>query len=253
MRTSAVKTFHKSPTAPQQFQSHQETIGRYWFVNWIFFIFWFFGLWRTEKSTAFYVVYQVLMHFTLSFLYTLAMCARLFRIDNTAELVAASGMTLTVVALLVKFINLTYFQRVVTDVLSETETFRLTNAVESKLVRKRMRMFSIISVLYYSMANSSILSSFVAAASSRTLPYAGAYPLDWQHDAVAYWLVYGFQVAGMLMLCSTNVMVELFPGFLMFATSVRMEILAGRLAALNGRSTERSLIDCIKLHQSLLR
>lgn len=238
----------------QQHQLGKKTIGRRGVVTWILLVLWIFGLGRTKNSSPLYLVYQFVMHFVFSFLYTLAMCVRLFQIDNTAELIAACGMTLTLVALVVKFINLNfYYPTIIMDILCDTESFVLVNAVERQLVRERMRFFTIVSIVYYAMANTCILSSFVATGLSKTLPYFGAYPLDWQQNALHYWLVYGFQVAGMLMLCSTNVMIELLPGFCMFITSVRMEILAQRLSALNGRSALQTLVGCIKLHQNLLR
>lgn len=228
-------------------------IGKRRIVKWIMFLFRLLGLWQTDKLSPIYLLYQIVLHFIFSFLYALSLCVRIVQIDNTTELIAASGMTLTVVALLFKFINLCYFRRIIAQILHDNETFVLANAGEREFVRRRMRFFTIVAIGYYSMANSAGASSFVAAALLRKLPFFGSYPLDWQMNEWNYWLVYGYQVAGMFILCNANVTIELLPGYLMFVTSVRLEILAQRLCTLGGRSTEAALMGCVKLHQNLLR
>lgn len=231
-----------------------EPIGRRRIVKWILFLVRLFGLWLPNGGpSALYVAYQIALHSIFSFLYALALCIRMAQLRTATELIAASGMTLTVLALLVKFVNVCHHHRTVARIVHEHETFVMADDGERRFVDSRMKFFTTVAIGYYLMANSAGASSFVAAALTKSLPFYGSYPFDWQHEMGDYWLVYGYQVAGMFILCNANVTIELLPGYLMFLTSVRLELLSKRLCALNGHSTRGALLRCIKVHKNLLR
>ncbi|XP_037041513.1 odorant receptor 94b-like [Bradysia coprophila] len=63
----------------------------------------------------------------------------------------------------------------------------------------------------------------------RQLPFRAWYPIDWRHDERRYWIVYTYQVVGMIMQANLNICIEIFPGYLMYMARVKMEVLSLRL------------------------
>lgn len=190
-----------------------------------------FGLWPHKDSGRPYYYYGLIFHFVFSFAYSAFMVINLFLLDDMNQLPDALYMSLTELALFIKTVN--FFVRVqsMQRMLHEILSFPLRDDGERRLIRERMIFFLKVSIYYYSCANFAIYSSFYSAVVSDEvkLPFYGWYPLDWRNSRIDYWTCYVYQVIGMWITCNLNITIELFPMFLMFMASVKMEILGRRM------------------------
>lgn len=195
-----------------------------------------FGLWPPEHPILrmIYQIYGFIFHCIFSLAYTVFMVINVFILEDMTKITDALYMSLTEVALLVKTMNFFIRAKIMQDMLAQIQSFHLETDEERKLIKDKLKFFLRISIYYYGVAYLGIYSSFYGAAVSKEvrLPYQGWYPLDWQHNNISYWITFAYQSIGMIITCNINITIELFPMFLMFMTSVQMEILGGRLQAI---------------------
>lgn len=232
------------------------------------FVYYFYGLWRTADTSLMYNFYGCALHIFFTFIYTITMCARLVQLTDLAEVMSASGMTFTLIALSVKVLSFVRFLPKIQIIMRNCEEFDLKDPKETQLVASRMQFFSIIAYCYLTMANTAGITQYVSGWWTRQMPFAAWFPFI---DAQKYYLlIYTYQVLGMIMMSAVNIVMELFPSYLMYSLSVQTEVICRRMEDLanDGINTEpyhivtRSLLqqgrikllkECIKMHQQLCR
>lgn len=234
------------------------------------FILRIFGIWQTNNTSVMYNLYGYLFYFLFAFIYTICLSIKLFQLETTAGIISAAGMTLTCIALNIKIINLYHFIPKITVILSESEQFRLVNREETSLAAFKLKIFSVIAYSYYFVANMAGFASYLSAGFAQKLPYPGTYPfLEPSRSYAEFVIVYLYQVIGMIILCNINVTMEVFPSYLLYLISIRMEVIGIRLKNLgkhvinldcfNGVENpeqiecKRMLINFLSVHQDTLR
>lgn len=218
------------------------------------------GLWSPEKFSIIYLIYSTLLYVIFSLIYVFCMCVNFLFVTNVEETTHSLYMTLTCVALLFKSINFLWFNRDMQDNLKIVNTFELKNDNEIAFVKQRLRFFRNVWLAYYLMINTTGLAGYVSALFTlpRQLPFRAWYPFDWRHDEKLYWAVYTYQVVGMVAQANLNIVIELFPGYLLYMASLKMQILSSRLEGMDHdindpRKSIVNLVDCIKVHQHIVK
>lgn len=228
------------------------------------------GIWLPEKFSTLYSIYSALLYVICSFTYVVCMCANFIFLTNVSETTHSIYMTFTCVALLFKTSNFLWYNRDMKINLKIINDFQLENDDEVDFVRDRLRVYWNIWLSVYLMINATIYAAFTNAliAVPRQLPFRAYYPMDWQHNDRNYWIAYAYQVVGMIVQANLNIVVEVFPGYLIYMVKVKMDILAKRLRGISKnlkkgsvndidstsveqRKSITDLIDCIKLHQHI--
>lgn len=228
------------------------------------------GIWLPEKFSTLYFVYSALLYIICSFTYVVCMCLNFLFLTTISDTTHSIYMTFTCVALLFKTTNFLWYNRDMKNNCKIINDFQLLNDDEVNFVRQRMRTYWNIWLSVYTMINATIVAAFVSAVISipKQLPFRAYYPMDWQHNERNYWIVYTYQVVGMVVQANLNIVVEVFPGFLIYMVSVKMDILSKRLRRIgknlkkssvqhidSSRAEQRKsiidLMDCIKLHQHI--
>lgn len=234
------------------------------------------GIWHSGKFSMLYFIYSVILYTLFSFIYVvcmcISMCMNFLFPTNIRETIHSMYMTLTCVALLCKTTSFLWYNRDMRKNLKITYNFQLKNDDEINFVRNRLKFYWNIWLSVYMMINATIVAAFVSALLTvpRQLPFRAWYPLDWQHDENKYWIAYAYQVVGMVVAANLNIVIEVFPGYLIFMVNVKMEILARRLCGIgknlrnsfvkhidsNREEQQKSIKDlvaCIKLHQHIVK
>lgn len=244
-------------------------VGKHLVRRGMIFIYTFYGLWRTANTSKIYHFYGYGLHTFFTLIYTITMCAHLLQLKDVAEVIAASGMAFTLVALTIKVLNLYYFLPTIQEILKHCEEFRVDAQAEAEVVAIRFRVFAIMAYAFFAMANTAGSTQYVSGWWTRQLPFPARFPwIDVQKNFV---LLYVYQVLGMLMMSAVAVVMELFPSYLMCLLSIQTEVICMRLEKLatqgiiEGESNKikttselqlvrvKSLRECLIMHQQLCR
>lgn len=235
-------------------------------TNFLLFFFTAFGLWP-PKHAVFYKIYGILFQFVFSFLFSVFMCINLFILENKGNMTDALHMSLTEVALFIKVVNFFVRGKAMQTMLRTIQEFKLENLDEERIIDEKLSFFLKVSIYYYGMANMAGFSGDFAAlvAKDVRLPFQGWYPLDWKHNRLSYWIVFVYQGIGMFITSNLNITIELFPMFLMFMISAKVEILGRRLQMIGYQNHQIDsdeapspnkaslLINCIKTHEHICK
>lgn len=243
----------------------------------ILFILHMFGLWHYSKSkTSFnsYTFYSYALHFTFSLMYLMCMVLNFIYIDSIINATDALFPTLTVLAYCLKVVNFHLNADGMQSIFNDTMKFELKNDNEINLTNEKLRSVYRLSVCFIVAAHLTIILAFVRVlfTDPPELPLPCWYPLDWQNISLHYWIVYAYQMIGAFIILNVNATLDLYSIFLMAVIDKQMEILGDRLANITLRydttahttmdpdsnSAEHAritaeLIDCIKVHQNLIR
>lgn len=244
----------------------------------ILFILHMFGLWQYSKSkTSFnlYTFYSYALHFIFSLMYLMCMVLNFLYIDSIINATDALFPTLTVLAYCFKLVNFYLNADGMQNIFKDTMTFQLKNDDEISLTNEKLRSVYRLSVCFLIAAHLTIILAFVRVVfinDPPELPLPCWYPLDWQNISLHYWIVYAYQMIGAFIILNVNATLDLYSIFLMAVIDKQMEILGDRLANItlqnytlahttmdpDPNSTEQAritaeLIDCIKVHQNLIR
>lgn len=228
------------------------------------------GIWFPETFSTLYFVYSAVLYTTCSFIYVVCMCLNFFFLTNLSETTHSIYMTFTCVALLFKTTNFLWYNQDMKNNWKIIHDFQLQNDDEVEFVKYRLGIYWKIWLSIYLMINATIVAAFINAlmTTPRQLPFRAYYPMDWQHDDQNYWIAYTYQVVGMVVQANLNIVVEVFPGYLIYMVSVKMDILSKRLRGIgknlkedfvtnidSNREEQRKsitdLVGCIKLHQHI--
>lgn len=225
-----------------------KTVGDSKLTKVLVFCFFICGLWskfqpNTMASTLYYIV-SYSMHFTLSFCYTGFMVVGLMFISDVNQITLSICVTFTCVAYVAKILNFYWHNAGMKTCLKRVNDFVLDNENELQFLQNRMKPFRKLSLFYYIIPNVCGITAYLKPifATKTELPFLGWYPLDWENNSMDYWIMYVYQVVGILIEINLNVTMELFPSYLMYMVSIQMEILGMRL---EGMSTGTYDIDVL--------
>lgn len=226
------------------------------------------GIWTGQKGWPFlYKVYAVLVQTFLFFAFGISMCINLASIKNIEDITESFYMTLTIILMLIKILNL---------VVRSGNLLQFLEGVNSPLIEPEtdgeLEMFKRAYSSFNRQRNfllvcgwSCILSALYASAfgDGDKLPYPGWFPFDWKHNQKYFWIAYSYQVFAMGLSCTTNVSTDLTGGYLSFQVSIFFRLVSRRLAAIgNSRGdgelfpdekTIHALVRCIEMHQLVTR
>lgn len=229
-----------------------------------------FGLWPNTTTTLtvhrlLYIVYTCVFQIIFTFLYTGFKCINFIYLTDLDEITRAMFICLTELALIVKIINFYTRIRRMQSCLKTVGHFQLITDDEMASMQDKLSLFMHIVIWYMAVANIAGIFSYISPFFSNEpiLPYPGWYPLDWQHNATAYWLVYVYQVVGMFIQTHCLITIEMFPIFLMLMAGTYLDILGKRLRKIGyadkGMSREENsikstaeLIYCIEWYTYVL-
>lgn len=208
------------------------------------FCFFICGLWSKFKpNTIVSSLYHILSYigqFTLSFCYTGFMVVGLLFISDVNQITLSICVTFTCVAYVAKILNFYWHNAGMKMCLNSVRDFVLENEHEEEFLQDRMKPFQKLALFYYILPNVCGITAYLKPlfAVKTELPFLGWYPLDWETNALNYWIIYVYQIAGIFIEINLNVTMELFPSYLMHMLSTQMEILGMRLERITASTCE---------------
>lgn len=226
------------------------------------------GLWPSASPSLVYLVFGYVFQSVFFFCYTSFKCIYAFTTRNMEEIVLCSFVSLTEVALCVKVLNMHFRMRVIQQHLHEIHSFQLETTEEATLVDGRCRTLTKMLFAYIGLVMVTGFFSYSVPffLDEPTLPYLGWYPLDWYHNRSLYWLVYSYQVAGMIIQSHILVCMEMYTVYMFVMLSSQFDILCMRLKKIGWNNTgaedtkaghisnataNAKLIDCIAAHRTI--
>ena len=199
------------------------------------FFFFIFGLWWPKKRLAtLYQVFGLIFQTVFSFLYTMFMLINLVMLTDMNKLANSMYMPLTELALFFKIANFFYRNRLMQGLLQTVNEFVLESDDEIELVKRKITGFFRVLIYYFICVNWAGLNADVSALAAKDpqLPFPAWYPVDWSHNRRDYWIAFTYQAIGMIISSNLNITIELFPIFMLFIISVKIDILGMRLQKL---------------------
>lgn len=237
------------------------------------------GLWPEQsKFTWLYRIYTLIFHLFFTIAFDFCKHINLFLETDLRLLTVGFFIFLAEISLVARSVNLLVNFNNITKCLNVAKEISLFDKNEVQIVRKNLSFFS--KVMYFYMGSSTTACIFSWGAplfsSEPMLPYpgsftnangrfvitteitksvAGWYPIDWKTNTRSYWIAYWYQVIGTAYQAHAIVLLQLFSIYLMANIGARYEVLNYRLANLGERTkrTETKFIECIKLHQEVVR
>lgn len=236
--------------------------------------FYLVGLWPSEKSSIFYTIFGYVFQSIFFFFYTSFKCLYFFTTTEMQEIVFCAFVSLTEVALFVKNLNMHFRSHVFQNHLKRIEAFEMENDTEAKLLDGRLKilrkmLFAYIGLVMVTGAFSYSVPFFT---DDTSLPYLAWYPVNWQNNSRTYWMVYAYQIIGMVIQSHTLVCMEMYTVYIFVVLSTQYDILSERLKKIgnvknNGddcidiqnnnknikQNTTACLISCIRNHREITR
>lgn len=225
-------------------------------INGMLKFFLFCGLWPAKsKYKWIYWIYAAMFHFLFTFAYIYFKIENLFIETDIRLLTVGFFIFLAEVSLVVRIVNLLINFDDITECLSIVKKMRMCNDNEIDIMKGNFSFFSKVMTLYVNCGTSACLCSWIAPlfSSEPMLPYPASYPVDWKHNSQSYWLAFSYQVIGVSFQAYGIILLQLFSIYLMAAIGAHLDVLKYRLENLGQRTTEPQFVECIKLHQEILR
>lgn len=225
------------------------------------------GLWKPKNDDTFrrlYIVYSWLFNFIFSVMYTAFMCANLYFIEDISQLTDMLVMSMTELALVLKIVNFYVNNSKLQEMLRRMHEFQLENEFEHTVMRSRLSFLAKSTILYYFCANTSFNTSTLSAMLSKQtkLIYSAYYPgMDWKHNTVAYWSLFGYQYVGILYTTCINLAIDSYFCIMMYMLAGQTIILGSRLSNIGARvggmrkttiEQRLELIKNIKTHNDII-
>lgn len=181
-------------------------------------------------------------------------------------------MSLTCLAYAFKMGNYYYYHRQMYSCLCAVEMFELKSDEEILIYNRRNGLLSLIACFYYTIPTICGASAYFKPFlyEDVELPFRAWYPFDWRNVKEYYWIAWGYQVCGMVLVIINNVTIDLTPTYLLNMVAIQTEVLGLRLSKLGNKNhievinlsqcdleqqqqqNLQELLGCIKLHQEIL-
>lgn len=229
------------------------------------------GIWPPAGSIAYKIV-SIIFHLIFAYGYTMFLCLNLLFLADIDDLTDSLYMSMTCLALCGKLTNFRYFMPKIQDSLEQIKRFRLISQSEEDFMRAKVRFFDTILFGYYFVSNTAGFAAYTYVlfdngAGGRVLPFHAWYPIDWRQSARNYWLLYAYQVGGMMCLCNLNITMDLYPSYVMYMISLKLEVLGKRLQNIGHYERQSTLLgvtnnetvnesntlrECVIIHQNII-
>lgn len=224
------------------------------------------GLWPIAKRFRWlYIIYASIFHLIFNIIYLCCKFMNFFFETNMDMLTVGFFLFLAESSLFVRIINLLVHFKQVMNCLTMIKDFRIYDENEVILMDKHLSLFSTIMKWYMGAGTSACIFSWVAPLFSAEpmLPYPGWYVVDWKNDEQSYWILYMYQVIGVVFQTSTIILLQLLSIYFMAIIGAQLDILKYRLENLEKvlvrdndnlhTLAELQLIDCVVVHNDILR
>lgn len=214
------------------------------------------GFWLVPKKSFPSRIYTVAMFLAFFLFYTTFKCSYFPMLKDLRETSFFTFVCLSEIALILKISTFLVRNESVRKNQSYLESFALYTPDEKRICASYMSQFKKIAFVYILLTNSTCILSFVVPLTIKepTLCYLAWYPVDWQHERSYYWMVYIYQVVGMIFQANTVICLELYTVYMLIVTSAYLRVLDYRFRRIGfarGNSNQE-LIDGIKMHQWIL-
>lgn len=222
------------------------------------------------SSSLIYIGYSYIFHGFVTFIFVLCLCLSIFFITSVDETTHCLYMSLTCLAYAFKMANYFYYHREMYDCLTAVQMFELKTDEEILIYNRRNGLLTWIACFYYTIPTVCGASAYFKPFlyDDVELPFRAWYPFDWRNINEYYWIAWGYQAFGMVLVIFNNVTQDLTTSYLLNMVTIQTEILGLRLSKLgNEIPTEtvklsrcgpdqqknvRELVECIQLHQTIL-
>lgn len=220
------------------------------------------GLWPiTKRFRWLYIIYASIFHLIFNIIYLCCKFMNFFFETNMDMLTVGFFLFLAESSLFVRIINLLVHFKQVMNCLTMIKDFRIYDGNEVILMNKHLSLFSTIMKWYMGAGTSACVFSWVAPLFSTEpmLPYPGWYAVDWKNDEQSYWILYMYQVIGVTFQTSTIILLQLLSIYFMTIIGAQLDILKyrlenlGKVLASDNDTAELQLIDCVVVHNDILR
>lgn len=203
-------------------------------------------------------------------MYLVCMILNFINIDTISNATDALFPTLTVAAHCLKVVNFYLNADGMQKIFEDIMKFQFKNDNEIRLTNERLRTLYKLSVCFLTTAHVTIILAFIRVLfiyDSPELPLQSWYPIDWKNVNSYYWIAYAYQMIGAIIILNVNGTLDLYSVFLMAIICKHIEILGDRLSTITVQYDEKTmypssaeqeriseeLVDCIKVHQNLIR
>lgn len=229
------------------------------------------GLWLPETQTTLYKLYIFLIQPVFFYAYTFFKCMYIFELKSVGEASILAFVCLTEIALILKMINFLFKNTFVRENHRLIKEFVFENDDECKVFSEKIRIFRYIFVAFWTLTAATGVFSYSIPffEDESTFPYLAWYPWDWHHNRRTWWILYVYQVTGMLVQSNVLIGLELYCVYLLIVLSAYISILSTRLNNIGYKSGEKEstgdkafnnsdisilkFTECIEQHQYLLR
>lgn len=214
------------------------------------------GLWRPyNKSKLIQHIYSAHSAFCLLFtvVYTIPLAVSIFLAADAQDLPRRLFITSTKIAMINKLIPIILYNKSFQQMKHLIDGFEVKSRAEERLAGKRLDTFAIIMYIFWATPHTAITVWNVATILSdeRRLTFICWYPgFDWANSNRDYWILYWYQYIGITITAIANISIDLFYCFVMYATSVELEILGERLSLIEDResvaATKEHLVEHLR-------
>lgn len=228
------------------------------------------GLWPNGSRSIIYFAYGAIFFIIFSLGLTTVEIIQLTKSVENGKLTETMFMTLTDLAVLLKFVNFHWRWRSMQELYEISRDFQLETVAEAKLFNERMRFnYRIVLLLFFSVntahAGAELKTIFTP---SLLLPFPAWYPSSWLDGGIQYWLTYAHNSISHFIGSNLVSALDGFQTSLLYIASVQMEILGFRLKSLGHHEVQprsgyrknkmekprhlECIIKCIRTHQQIL-
>lgn len=222
------------------------------------------------SSSLIYISCSIIFHGCFTFIFVFCLCLSIFFITSVDETTHCLYMSITCLAYAFKVANYFYYYRQMYACLSAVQMFELRTDEEILIYNRRNGLLTWIACFYYTIPTVCGASAYFKPFlyEDVELPFRAWYPFDWRNVHEYYWIAWSYQVFGMVLIIFNNVTLDLTTSYLLNMVAIQTEILGLRLSKLGkiipaaGVNLSRcdlekpknlhALVECIKLHQTIL-
>ncbi len=234
-------------------------------INGMLKFFLFCGLWPAQsKYKWLYLIYAAIFHLIFTFAFICFKFVNLFIETDLKLLTVGFFIFLAEVSLFARIVNLIVNFKDVTKCMNLVKRIHILDNNEFQIVDKNLSLFTSVMAFYIGCGTSACLCSWGAPlfSSEPMLPYPAWYPIDWKTNSQSYWIAFWYQVVGTAYQAYGIILLQLFSIYLMTVIGAQYDVLKYRLENLglcktitekSYEETESQFVECIKLHQEIIR
>lgn len=217
------------------------------------------GLWHGGNGSWFerhYRYYQLFLHTTLTFTFTLLMCLEVIYSESLNYAIDVLKYMLCEMALVFKVLNAWYYARKISELMNEwqvSEIFALRTSDEKQMWQKTQKNFHKLTMTYICTGFNSAMCALIGVLlmGASELPYALWMPKNWRETY--FWGMYCYEFLAMPFTCVCNITIDLFQAYLLLHLTLCYRVISMRLERLDNAGTDEAItkefLNNIKMQQ----